>query len=277
MDYSGLSTLSCPRKFEYLQVHRKCGSNGSPATKFGTLWHKIMEYELQGDPNPFNRAVADLGWEDPQLDYRTAEKARLAYTRWKNQYPPFPKVYMTEEPFSVRLPGIEEPYEGRLDGIVDADAQEGKGVEKWVLDFKTTSLLPSDWVALYRVSNQFKLYLTVARMFDSSVVGVCVDLLHVTKGNKAGPSQDDKNGTRLYRVFFRYEEEHCAEAVADFAVGVQTVQFYKQLGYFPKNTKVCREFNKACEFLDVCDTADPELRERILAAMDDYTFDPLKE
>lgn len=275
MDYSSMSLLSCPRKYEYTVLRKKGGDPDSPALNFGTLWHKIRELHGKGEVEVVDRAAAMLNWVDPIDDWRTLDKARLAYQRYQEFYKPW-EIHMTEEGFSVNLPGIEEPYTGRIDSIVTTDSGEGKGKEKWVVDFKTSSSLPSEWVALYRVSDQFKLYYTVARMFDPNVVGVCVDLLHVTKGNKSGKTEGEREGVRMYRVFFRYTEEHCAEAVADFAVISQTVKFYEQLGYFPKNTKMCREFNRPCVFLDVCDQGNPDLREKILAALPENTFDPLR-
>lgn len=280
MDYSQMSTLlSCARKYEHLYIDRVGDETGAAATNFGTLWHRIMELHSRGYEDPVTQALDDLKWTDDPTDYRTADKARLAYQRWREKYIEYPwLIHASEEPFSVMLPGImDEPYEGRMDTIVEADAGEGMGLELWVGDYKTTSSLLSDWVSLYRISNQFKLYYVVAKMCHphKKIAGVVVDVLHVLKGTKSGKTDPEREGIRLYRVFFRYDEAQCREALNDFDLAVKVKKFYQEQNYFPRNTKTCRDFNKACPFLDVCDTADPDLRRRILAVLPPNTFNPL--
>lgn len=279
MDFSSMSTLlSCPREYQESQVFRKAGDNESPATKFGTLWHTIMELHANGDPDPVAAALVRTTWTDDPTDYRTFAKAELAFQRWKETYDG--KVWIVqsvEEPFSLALlPSCPESYDGRRDQIVDADSEEGKGIERWVVDFKTTSMLPYDWIQTFRISNQFKLYVAAARAVDPKIVGVCVDILHVTKGNKAGKTEGEREGVRLYRVFFRYKAEQIEEALVDFAAAVEMKEHFTRLGYWPRNTKNCRRFGHTCPFLDMCETGDRELRGRIRDALPANTFDPLR-
>lgn len=269
MDYSSMSTLlSCPREYEEQYIHRKVGHEESAALAFGTLWHKIME--LHGMGYMFTSLVDDaaelVGWTDTG-DYRTLARAREAYEQWKERYAKEHwKPLATEQPFSVQImESCPEPYVGRRDLLVEADSGEGRGVERWIVDYKTTSMLPRDWVTLYRISNQFKLYYAAGRALDPTIAGICVDVVVVSRKE-----------TRLYRLFFRYTGEQIEESLVDFAAAVAARDFYNELEYYPRNTKNCRRFGTVCPYLDLCDTHDPELRARLREALPDNTFDPLK-
>ena len=272
MDYSGMTTLLlCPRLYKYQYVDKLAPAEEAPALNFGTAWHKIMEYHNKGHENPLE-ALNDLGYIDPAGDYRTREKLIKAYEMWRTQYAETPwEVLLAEQ----GVQGVD--FEGRVDGVVRTRAFGEMELSLWLVDYKTTSRLETDWITTYHVSDQFKLYLRALRQQYPELRGVLVDVYHATKGNKSASSEGERIGNRFYRQYLLYEEVELQEANQDLRMALAVKDLYEQHGYWPKNTKACHHFNRACPFLDVCDAADPEIKARLLSGFKPNTFDPLAE
>lgn len=275
MDYSSMSTLlTCPKKYYYSQVEKLAPAQEATALGFGKAWHKIMEYHNDRRPNPLT-ALDDIGWVDPYDDYRTREKLTRGYLAWAEQYRDTPwDVVVQEVPVQHNFGGF--PYEGRVDVVVNTDSHHGNGVELWLGDYKTASRLELDWIVYYRVSNQFKLYYAAMKEKYPNLAGMFVDVYHATKGVQKGKTEEERRGNRFYREFFRYDDGQIEEAVNDFIGASEVAAVHKGSGNWPKNTNSCHHFNRPCPFLDMCDTADPKLREMLKAQYVPNMFNPLE-
>ena len=282
MDYSSLSkVLSCARQYEHSEIDRLAPSGARASAKFGDAWHQILyRFGAGGVPEELSteefaeHVLIGMDWAD-SLDYRNAAKLKRGFRRYVEHYATQPFRYIGRETsFKRAVRGVSEPWEGRIDAIVEWDAGQGKGKELWVVDYKTTSRLQSDWVEFYRNSNQFKGYFLSAQADWPELAGVVVDVYHATKGAKSGKSFEELEGNRFYRLPIRYEEFTLREAEADFVTGVTTAAMYRELGYYPKNTSNCYQYGSACPFLELCDAHSDESRARLKQTFEPNTFDP---
>lgn len=280
MDYSSMSKLlSCARSYEYSEVARLAPLESRRALSFGHAWHALLQ-QYGSDKQFFTdldagveAMLALLKWEDPIDDYRTAAKLKRGLRAWIDRYAESPYQYLeTESSYTNELVRGLEPQEGRIDAIVRWDANQGKGRETWVVDYKTASLLRGDWVEFYRNSNQFRYYFLSQRARLPELAGVVVDVYHATKGVQKGKTQEERDGNRFYRLPIRYEEFQLEEAVRDYGVAVVTKQVFLDAGYFPRNTSACHQFGGACPFLELCDAHSPESRDRIASLFGENTF-----
>ncbi|HUT86484.1 MAG TPA: PD-(D/E)XK nuclease family protein [Candidatus Heimdallarchaeota archaeon] len=275
MDYSTMSTgLGCWRKDFHRHEEKLAPAGDAIALRFGTAWHKIMEWHNLGKPNPIV-VLDEMGWIDPPNDWRTREKLVRGYHKWCEVYRNTPwNVRLAEVPLQTTFDGW--PYEGKSDILVETDAGEGTGIELWSGDAKTSSRLTTSWVTFYRVSNQFKLYFAAMREREPTLAGLFVDLYHCTKGVAKSKDEDEHYGNRFHRQFFRFDERSIEEAIKDFAAASRLRSFVKESGYWPKNTDHCNHYNTPCEFLDLCEEPDPEVQQILKAQYVPYTFNPLE-
>ena len=275
MDHSAMSTLlTCPRKYEYLYRHRKAEEQVSNALKGGTFWHKILECHADHGFCDVDDLAQKLQWQDPADDYRTLAKYRRAYEIWRAQVAHQYRFLDAEFSFLRPVDGTTEPVEGRIDGLVEWDSNQGQGTERWILDAKTTGRLESNWVQTYRLSDQFQLYTYEAQQRGLGVAGVVVDVFHCTKGNKSGKSDGEREGIRFYQLPIRVDPLRIKEALETFRAADRMVQQFTRDQYFPPNRSACKMYNRTCGFADVCDTSDPNLRRDLLLAMPENTFSP---
>lgn len=283
MDYSTLSTvLSCAREHYHSDIEKLAPLSERQAVSFGHAWHAIMYYHAKLSTigqvmveEDIDKVLSTLKWTDEPGDYRTAAKLKKGYKSYLERYKNTPFQYdKAESSFKFAVKGIKEPWEGRRDLIAKWDAGEGRGEELWVVDYKTTSRMVSNWVEVYRNSNQFKGYFLSAQKEGLTPAGVIVDVYHATKGVQKGKTDEDKEGNHFYRMVIRYEDFQLAEAEADFAVGATQAAMYKELGYYPKNTSACQRFGSTCAFLELCDAKSEESREKLKKGYGVNTFDP---
>lgn len=268
MRYSEMSALlTCARKFQYEHEDGLIAPGERPALAFGSLWHKVHELAAGSPDLPSDQVVEQaaqaVGWNDPAKDFRTLDKARRAYPQWLRKYAGVPwRVLHTEVLHDTVLDPEVEPHGGRLDAVVETRESPGDPLRRWLVDYKTTSRLSSDWIAQYRISNQFRLYYLARALAEPSeqLAGVVVDLFNCTKGAvKTGKTDEERDGNHFYRLFIRYTPEQLAEVYQDYIAAVRLRDSYRQAGYFPKNTAQCWN----CPFVDLCDTTDLELREHL--------------
>lgn len=274
MDYSGQSDLlTCPRKYEHHWLDRLTDPSPSIALQFGGAWHKILEtYGLikmgeMSDDGVFqpddlvNGVLKSEGWEDP-TDYRTAEKLRQGFRGWVEHWMDQPLQYVvTEQSYRAELIPDMEPQTGIIDAIAWVMVDPSRGKELFVVDYKTTSRLESDWVTLYRNSNQFKYYYLAMKARYPELAGVLVDVYHATKGVQ----RTKDPGNKFYRIVIRYEGDTLQEAVWDYG---HTVEQRNGLAagehpFFPKNTSACHAYNHTCAFIDLCDAKSEDERNRL--------------
>ncbi len=282
MDYSGMSRLlTCARSYQYGVEERLMLPREKPSINFGHAWHAI-QHKYAVDQNFFGideeagvrRLLASRGWQDHEGDYRTGEKLALGFRRWLERYSGAAwKVIEAETSYRHLLVKGFEPQEGRVDAIVEWNSNQGRGVEKWIVDFKTTSMLRGDWVEVYRNSNQFRFYYMAMLGKYPDLAGVVVDLYHATKGVQKGKTAEEREGNRFYRLPVRFEEFQLEEATRDYGVAIVAKQVYTDAGYFPKNTSACVQYGVACPFLELCDAPSEEARQRLRATYVENPFD----
>lgn len=285
MDYSDLSKLlSCARMYQHSRIERLRTPGERMAHSFGKGWHAIHQewarLQLAGrteySPDDVTEWVlSTIGWQDNPEDYRTGDKLRRAFRAYHERYALEQFQYdAAEQSFTFEYAPDLEPIEGRIDAVVRADAGWGNGVQRWLVDYKTTSMLRGDWVEYYRVSNQFKYYYLNEKNNFPDLAGVCVDVYHATSGNKRGKTEGERNGDRFYRMFFQYSPLQLDEAIRDFAVANTTREMYAELGYWPKNTSACHQFGVSCPFLELCEATTEELRNKLRAGYEVEDFSP---
>lgn len=282
MQYSQMSKLlTCPRSYQHAELDKLLPLTSRTAATFGHAWHSLL-YKYAKDPAWFKDLDAGvdgvldlLQWVDPLDDYRNREKLKRGLRAYLERYADTPYQFLDAEISYKHLivPGLE-PQEGRVDALVLWDANHGMGREHWLVDYKTTSMLRSDWVEFYRNSNQFRYYLLAMAGRYPDLAGVVVDVYHATKGVQKGKTPEERDGNRFYRLAIRYEDFQLQEAKHDYGVAIVTKQVYLDAGYFPKNTSACIQYGSACPFLELCDSASEESRDRIKSTYAENTFDP---
>lgn len=285
MDHSEMSTLfTCARKHQLTYEIGVSEDKESPALNFGTGWHSITEKHgrrmIAG--NPFNpeilpeEVLTEIGWRDMPDDFRTGDKLKQGYTTWLRQQGYKYRFLHVEGGFS-RDVGETEPMTGRVDAHVLYDPGHGYGVEEFLVDYKTTSRLDSDWIEQYTISNQFRIYMIEGKLRYPKLAGVIIDVFHATKGNKSAKAgSGEQEGVRFYSLVLRYDDRDLFETKADFSAALALKARYKQMGYYPKNTNACRMYNRTCGFMDVCSNSDPEVRQAVIENLPRHTFNPLE-
>ena len=273
---SGLSMLlSCPRKYFHTYEQGLQPEKKSWSLTFGSLVHTVFEL-WRGGQSPdeaFFSGTKDMP-APPKKDMRTKAKLRLLFDNYRDFYKNDGLVLVadpdtgkpaTEWKFNVMIPELEESVPGIIDYTAQWDANEKKGKELWLFDYKTTTRLELDWVKQYRVSNQFKAYAWIGMGKYPEIAGIVCDLMRITAGNKKGKTKYERDGTMFYRLPIRYTSDALNEWRANMASGQALKKIYKSSGYWPQNAPdACKAYGSSCPFLDICDTQDEEIREVII-------------
>lgn len=260
----------CPRKYSYLEKDRITTEGEAVSTRFGTAWHEIKRLRSLGAT--IDEALAQVTLEVGPDEYRNKEKLMKAELHYLKRYGG-PIVPLSPKHLELEtlqwIEGVPVPLLSHMDCVAMLDVNEGTGVEKWVVDYKTTSRLESDWVSSYRVSNQFKAYYAAAKIEHPDIAGVICDLLHVTKGltterGQKGKSQEQIDGVHLYRLPIRYSDYVIDEWRQTMKSGWEAIQKYEADNFYPLHAPIaCKAYGSTCPFLDICDTQDPARRELI--------------
>lgn len=279
MDHSTWATLTtCAKKYELSSIKRIAEDKNSQALTFGTAWHKVTEAHGRLNvpahhANLVDHVLEKLQWVDPVDDYRTADKLRRAYERWVELRARYYKWRAVEAGFYADV-GHDEPYEGRVDASLETDVNQGRGPEWWIVDYKTTGRLDSDWTEQYGISHQFKGYYAYGKAMWPDTAGVLIDLFHCTKGNKSGKTEGEREGIRFYQLPLRFTDEEIAATIQEYGEALALKKFYAERGVYPRNTSACRMYGRTCGFIDICGTADKEQQEQLIASFPPNTFSP---
>lgn len=264
--------FECPRKFQLSKLEGLTTEGESISTKFGTAWHLMKRLRSTGSSleEAYTEVVKDYVVSNSD-EYRTAERLHTAEYHYSTRYGG-PIIPLTPQDVELEtllwVEGIPIPIKTISDCIAMVDVNEGMGVEKWVVDYKTTSRLEKDWVAQYRVSNQFKAYYAGALLEHPDLAGVLVDLFNVTKGvttdrGRAGKSAAEADGCHFYRLPIRYTDFAINEWKQNMSIGYKLTKFYEEQGYPMNAPTACKAYGGTCQFIDICDTQDPERREMV--------------
>lgn len=264
--------FECPRKFQLLKEEGLSSEGDSISTSFGTAWHAIKKLRSLGQDIESAWVEGAKGLVSDPAEYRTAEKLLKAEEHYTQRYggpiiPIHDKAVELET--TLWVDGVPIPIKTITDCIAKMDVNEGTGIEKWIVDYKTTSRLEGNWVQQYRVSNQFKAYFAAGKIEHPDAVGVIVDLFHVTKGLKSERGQKGKSGYEIdgvhfYRLPIRYTDFALEEWKKNAAMAYKLATFYRMSKFYPQNAPTaCKAYGQSCQFLDICDTQDAEKRELV--------------
>lgn len=266
--------LTCPQKYNLFQNEGLGAEHEAISTQFGTAWHKAHHLIRLGASIQEAYEEATKDFDNPLNSAKTKEKILLGLQHYKQRYGGFLKPVSdgaSEQEFLLKIPGISIPIKGTKDIIAWWDANEGRGTEKWIVDHKTTSMLKSQWVQQYGVSNQFKCYYCAGKQEDPEIAGVLVDLFHVTKGvttdrGKKGKSQAEVDGVHLYRLALRYSDYSINEWKKTVRAALAALEVYEQVGYPLNAPTACGAYGTVCPFIDICACQHEDMRATIKGA-----------
>jgi len=104
----------------------------------------------------------------------------------------------------------------------------------YVMDHKTTSSYLSDWwlqQMSFEVSNKMRIYMAmVESLLETEVSGAVINGIHV------GPAatKADTKATKFHRELYHFTQDHVQEAVDNQYAWIKSIDFYRELGYFPQ-------------------------------------------
>lgn len=162
-----------------------------------------------------------------------------------------------EVPFEIIFDGIELPggYTVSHIGYIDAIMQDKRTGICDSLDIKTHQRY-GDRIGEYKFNGQQLPYGIVVqhlqgadfRQFRVRYLDMFIDV--------ADP--------QVQEFAFVKTQEHVTEWFVDSVMMIRQMHGYMKLGHWPKTRHGCMAFNKPCRFLNICDTTDPVLLQRVL-------------
>jgi hypothetical protein len=270
----------CPRYHFIRQIlgWKKVGT-AAPLV-FGGAWHNGQDKIWEHAKNLNAQQLAELGfmaftekWEadDFPSDMGLEENERLsprtpmiAYemyheyvsARWKMLQEA--NVLAIEQPFAIPMPGTENFwYVGRLDKVVEYNAQRLVIEHKTTTAYATIGNFRSDYIESWYSDSQVKGYQFGAGIYFEGLDGVWVDAALVHK--------------KIHNAFRFVPVAHALPILTEWLgdavewtnrVAAEEDQFkqdgHLRPGAFPKNENSCFGKYGACAFVDICRTvADP--------------------
>ena len=114
----------------------------------------------------------------------------------------------------------------------------------WSMDHKTTSQYLSDWWAdKHAVSNKDRGYMAMLQsLLQQPVEGSVINGIYV---GKYATSEKSK-ATKFHRYEFKFAPDHVTEAINNQYAWRRTIDFYRDLGYFPQGC------HGGCALPDLC-------------------------
>jgi CRISPR/Cas system-associated exonuclease Cas4 (RecB family) len=157
----------------------------------------------------------------------------------------------SREEFEVEA--VELPVAARIDedayyvGVIDAIVRHPV-LGRFVHEYKTTSQIPSDWVARFQIDSQAVGYVWLLRRIGIEVRGAIISILRATK------YPDYVREVITIEDWMLDEFEHeLRQLVADV----------RREEVFSKTTSACFAYNQRCPFHKLC-CEPPEMRERMI-------------
>lgn len=246
-DPSALSTFQrCPRLYDIEYERRLEMLDPQAALIFGNMIHVgLAELYTSGDVEKAKKLVREYpGAEYARDAKRTPELAEALMheylDRWKLDETEVALDADGEKAIEIafNLPLGDYTCAGRMDMVIRL------GGQLWVLDHKTTSgifFLESS----HRPNLQFTTYTWACKQMFGECAGVIIDVIELPKGafNK------DKHFSRFPSP---RSEDELKEFESDFVAQVETIERYRENGYFPKSESDCWKYYKNCIAWDAC-------------------------
>jgi hypothetical protein len=269
---------TCKRKYYYSYKKGYKSQYGSTALRYGTVWHAMKE--------GYYKVVADKGWNTTEAvsnaiifgkkaweeessrynfidDYRTLENALLSFAMWVEHFVAdegFLKVVEPEVPFRIKVNLTDEekehfPYlkehEVFFTGKIDLEVQLGG--RYWITEDKTTGQNISIQSERLQRSPQLIGYVVAGNvLLPTPPEGVLVTFHQLTarKSTKTGLYGEPKiDFSRVPQIF---TERDLSDWRVSFLDKANEIALEEQRGLWPKEFNSCYNYNRRCEYYNLC-------------------------
>ncbi len=260
--YSSLSTYySCQKKYYYQWIlkYRRIAAEsalirGGAIHDMLDVWQKTKDINLAMEAAKEYITKTDLFAEEKSLLVSQAVETMRVYQEGMNDIKY--TVVSTEVEFIFDMPSLDEKRSNKLamhlDGIILLSL--GGNDILFLLENKTTKMIPSNWEQKYNMDNQALGYLwglkhQTLNIDWRNVRGMVLNLIRV-------PMMDSRSkyGELVRSVYFPLEElitEWYMETVRTI-LEIERKTTEGTYSNFPKNTAACFDYNKPCQYLGLC-------------------------
>ena len=294
---------TCQRKYYHTYVKGYKSEYGSTALRYGSTWHGMKEgfylYVLEHGWRKGGALKAAIAkgkevWEKETSehvfvdDYRTFENAMYSFARWIEDFasdegmleviqPEVPfklKVVLTDEEkeYFPDIPGTDLYFTGKIDLEVKL------GGRYWVTEDKTTGGSLDKLAEQLRRSTQLMGYLVAGTaIFPSPPEGVLVTMhqLLARKSKKTGIYGEPKiDFKRVPQIF---TDGDVADWRVKFLSEANDIVREHRRNLWPKDWNACHNYNRKCEFYNLCSQNVPLGEERLEHIYVGEPWDVLKD
>jgi hypothetical protein len=193
---------------------------------YNTAVDKLQKYRLLPDEEEFHRLLF-----------------KYVMDGYVTKYPSEPDwdILFIEVPLAHRLSLCQKWHIGVADVVVRMHG----GI--WLVETKHSTMIPSDWEKKYELDNQTLGYCWHLRRAGIPVVGVMLNFIRYPDGRKTKYPEFLRSTYEVKdHLLLEWEEEQ--EVVMEEITG----KWEQAVAAWPKNTKACFDWNRSCEYLQVC-------------------------
>lgn len=281
---SSLKTFrECPRKYSFKYEQRYESTMKSEALYFGTVWHAGLEAwgksrDLDEAIEAINDALFDKTAYDEYLESKVIALIEGYHERYKDE--PY-AIIAREKPFVAPVLNPETARESKLfqqEGIIDALLSDRKG-RIFLKESKTTSddISPeSDYWRRLLMDSQVSTYYLGAEANGFQIDGCLYDVVKkpTIRPKQVGKEIDPVDPKRIEtpqefyerlradiaeRPDFYYARKEIPRSRFDLEEHLfdvwhtgQSIQTYRKVNKWPRNTSSCMTITSKCEFFEVC-------------------------
>jgi hypothetical protein len=256
--------ISCPRKRLFQDKLRLFPTEGSIAMRYGSGFHKGMEgyYKHGKDLIKGMEAAAEF-WKQPTIqnfseDFRNLESLLNSISIYHDQYRNDSEevIDVPEKKIVTRILLTDEEKSCYGDMVVDfvvvIDLILSSDGMLWVIDFKTTGVNLAFIASRLRRMPQLMGYQFTAADRYEGISGTMIyyHQLSATKSRTTGLYGTTK--TDFMKMPQVYSHKDYSDWRKYIIWNAYCLMKAEEAGY-PPNYNSCYEFNKACEYLPLCD------------------------
>ena len=270
---------SCARKLEFRKLYQSSYWSDSQAADAGTALHHSWYKYLTSGGN-VQEAVAQLALDYPiqyqQSPFQTrsleACYSTLMAAIESNSLPGYELatiIHNGEEkpaieiPFQINIKNFTLPHPEMSDGIpitwvgyIDLILHDIMQDRYVVLDIKSTRDDMPDYTPKFRWDSQCTPYGMVLERILNRPIDNFEVIYWVWYIDMLEP--------RIEAYPFMKDQTDVQEWAQALTVRLMTIKLYWELGWFPRNGKACRAFNRVCPHYDYCESRDRSFIEAML-------------
>lgn len=294
---------TCQRKYYYTYCKGYRSEYGSTALRYGSTWHGMKEgFYLSILKNGWKNAPALTAaiengrkvWEEETSkrhfidDYRTLDNAMLAFAMWIEHFAGdegILEVVEPEVPFKLKVnltkqereqfPQLTETdlyFTGKIDLEVKLAGRY------WITEDKTTGYTLNRLAEQLQRSTQLIGYVVAgSTILPSPPEGVLVTMHQLTarKSTKTGTYGEPKvDFSRVPQIF---TDRDLADWRVKFLSEANDIVREHQRNLWPKDFNACFNYNRRCEYYNLCSQNVPLGEERLEGLFVDEPWDVLKD